>query len=101
MTEDATFDACLAALKELTPYSEESVNAALRDLAEEFAGRVWEPVELVDAVHGWICSELTRKNLAAGHFRLVRYERGEPRYELTEAGVCRIEELLRGGQDGR
>lgn len=99
MTDEATFDACVTALTTLTPYSEQSVNEALRDLAEEFPGRVWEPVELVEAVHDWIAAELTRKNLAAGHFKLVRYDHGEARYALTEAGVCRIEELLRGATD--
>ena len=96
MTDEATFDAAVAAITEMLPYSRESIEAALRDLHEEFPGREWAPVELVDAVREWIAGECVRKNLAAGHFKLVRYERGEPRYELTEAGVCRIEELLRG-----
>ena len=102
MINEATFDACVDALMKLTPYSEESVNEALRDLAEEFPGRCWDPIDLLDAVQDWVARETVRQNLAAGMFEPAGYGAdGEQRYRVTEAGRCRVEAMLRGTDDDR
>ena len=98
--DEATFDACLDALMTLTPYSEESVNAALRDLAEEFPGRVWEPVELVDAVQVGSAASLPQEpgsrpfpagTLRRGRRAALRADRGRrlPDRGAAEEGAAR------------
>ena len=98
MTDEASLRACVDAITALTPYGEDSVAAALRDLAEEWPGRCWDPIDLLDAVQDWVARETVRQNLAAGMFEPAGYGAdGEPRYRVTEAGRCRVEEMLRKG----